>query len=32
MNTKLRTDAKNDFKKDFFKVRNNAVFGKQWEM
>ena len=31
MNTKLGTEAKSDFEKDFFKLMNNVVFGKALE-
>ena len=31
MNTKLTTEAKNDFEKDIFKLMNNAVLEKLWK-
>ena len=32
MNSELRKLAKSDFEKDLFKLMNNSVFGKLWEI
>ena len=32
LNTNLRTEAKNDFEKDFFKLMNDMFLDKQWKM
>ena len=31
MNTTLRTQDKNDFEKDYFKLKNNSAYGKTME-
>ena len=32
MNTKLRTEAKGDFEKYFFKLINNSVLARLWKI
>ena len=32
MNTRLRTEAKNDFEKDFFKLKSMLFMERQWKI